>query len=71
MSLKDKRLPKPKRKKKPQESEKASPSSKSKRKRREKSSLPEGDGILFPRTRTPKGMDRKTAKKIKKARRQY
>ncbi|MFX1515024.1 MAG: hypothetical protein ACFFC6_01865 [Promethearchaeota archaeon] len=26
-----------------------------------------GDGVLFPSTRVPKGMDRKTAKKLKKA----
>jgi hypothetical protein len=26
-----------------------------------------GDGVLFPSTRVPKGMDKKTAKKLKKA----
>ncbi|MFX0124276.1 MAG: hypothetical protein ACFFAE_11610 [Candidatus Hodarchaeota archaeon] len=26
-----------------------------------------GDGVLFPSTRIPKGMDKKTAKKLKKA----
>lgn len=26
-----------------------------------------GDGVLFPSTRVPEGMDKKTAKKLKKA----
>lgn len=28
---------------------------------------PKGNGVLFPSTRVPKGMDKKTVKKLKKA----
>lgn len=40
-----------------------------KRKKRQTkdSSGPIGDGVLFPSTRTPSAMDKKTAKKLKKA----
>ncbi len=59
MSPKQKRLSKPKRKL-PQ---------RTKRKTRQPKSMggPKGDGVLFPSTRTPTGMDKKTAKKLKKA----
>lgn len=46
---------------------KRSPRIRPKRQRLKTSGGQKGDGVLFPSTRVPKGMDRKTAKKLKKA----
>ena len=71
MSLKDKRPTKSRRGKRNQEKPRGKLSSKNRAKRGGGASMPEGDGVLFPSTRTPKRMDKKLAKKLKKAQRKY
>lgn len=59
------RLPRPKQKKKSQS--KSEKSKKITKKATSTSGAPRGDGILFPGTRIPSKMNKKTAKKLKKA----
>lgn len=59
------RLPRPKQKKKSQS--KSEKSDKITKKATSTSGAPRGDGILFPGTRIPSKMNKKTAKKLKKA----
>jgi len=59
------RLPRPKQKKKSQS--KSEKSDKIKKKATSTSGAPRVDGILFPSTRTPSKINKKIAKKLKKA----
>ena len=58
MSPKQKQSPRPKRKRPPRLKRKSQQS--------KGSGSPKGDGVLFPSTRVPKGMNKKTVKKLKK-----
>ncbi|UCE13770.1 MAG: hypothetical protein JSV04_01015 [Candidatus Heimdallarchaeota archaeon] len=57
----------PKPKKTSQSKSKRSLRVKRKKRRTKDSGGPVGDGVLFPSTRTPSAMNKKTAKKLKKA----
>ena len=58
------RLPRPKKKSSSQPKKKSSDITRKKGKRRKNGGGPVGDGVLFPSTRAPSKMNRKTAKKI-------
>ncbi len=61
------RLPRPKKKTVSQTRRKKTDKSKKKGRQSKKISVPSGDGVLFPSSRTPSKMNSKVAKKIKKA----
>ncbi len=63
-----KRLPRPKQRSLSQPKRKKAGRLKKKEKQPKEVGAPKGDGVLFPSTRTPAKMNKKIAKKIKKAR---
>ena len=65
------RLPRPKKKNISQPKRRDSEKPRKKRKKLKNGERPAGDGVLFPTTRTPSKMDKKLAKKIKKAKYKY
>ena len=63
-----KRLPRPKHRSISQSKRKKADRLKKKEKQPKGIGAPKGDGVLFPSTRTPAKMNKKIAKKIRKAR---